>query len=119
MANCIPSTTTVSVAVGGGKANGASGAGIRSLSSNGRFVILQSQATNLTFNGLQPGGIYVRDTCTGAPAGCAPATLLVSLDSQGNFVAAAGPAISADGHYAAFNILIGIFPQDVLAHTGF
>src|SRR5262249_59786355 len=49
---------------------------------------------------------YLRDTCVGAAAGasCAPATLLVSSDSEGALVGTEAilPSVSASGRFVAF-----------------
>jgi hypothetical protein len=52
-------------------------------------------------------GIFLRDTCAGAPAGCQPQSSLVSVGADG---AAANddshsPSMSADGRYVAFSSL--------------
>jgi WD40-like Beta Propeller Repeat len=76
------------------------------ISSDGRFVAFSSNQPNLP--GAPGGGlqeIYVRDTCTSATSGCAPATTLVSVDSAtGNPFAANSvlPSISDDGRFVVF-----------------
>lgn len=84
------------------------------VSANGRYVAFESQATNLIAspmnNCITPlvGGtcsqVYERDTCNGAPAGCQPATYLVSLGIDGQVAnnSTGLPAINADGRYVAF-----------------
>src|SRR5262249_14521989 len=94
------------------------------LSGTGRFAIFLSDATNLITNGTPEHGVFVRDTCIGAAAGCSPSTVLVSKDGTHNFVDAVGnPAISSDGHYCAFivgpQILNNLDNQIVLAGTSF
>jgi trimeric autotransporter adhesin len=109
IANCAPSTVTVSVASDGGGANASSNFGLRAVSGNGRFVVFNSQATNLVAGGTPADGVYVRDTCLAAPSGCVPSTHLVSIDGRGQFdptpPADANATISADGHYCAFKAL--------------
>src|SRR2546426_1935359 len=81
-AGCTPSTTRVSVATDGTQANSPSG--IPSVSADGRFVAFISAATNLVpgdTNGFVD--IFVRDTCFGAPTGCTPSTIRVSVASDG------------------------------------
>ena len=78
----------------------------------GRFVAFQSAATNLVPGDLSDGSyssIYVRDTCVGASAACAPATRLVSINVAGTQCVApaaslgsVNPVISADGRFIAF-----------------
>jgi Tol biopolymer transport system component len=89
-------TERVTVSNDEAEANGYSQAG--DLSSDGRFVAVWSQATNLVpgdSNGLQDA--FVRDRLTGT-------TALVSVDSgevQGNGLSSPGP-ISANGRLLAF-----------------
>jgi PKD repeat protein len=95
--------TRVSVNSNGTEGNNASDAA--SPSADGRFVAFSSAATNLVpgdTNGMSD--VFVRDTCLGAPAGCTPSTIRVSVASdgtQGNYVSSS-PAISADGRFVAF-----------------
>jgi trimeric autotransporter adhesin len=51
-----------------------------------------------------PENIFVRDTCTGAPAGCTPSLLLASIGFTGNPADgnSISPSISADGRYVTF-----------------
>jgi len=48
--------------------------------------------------------IFVRDTCTGAPAGCTPSVTLASVGINGNPADgnSISPAISADGRFVTF-----------------
>lgn len=123
---CTPVTALVSVSPSGLDGNGASG--LPSISSAGRFIAFNSDATNLVIgdtNGYTD--VFVRDTCAGAPVGCVPATVIVSITpagTQGNFNSSI-PAISADGHFVAFgsgasNLLPIVAPINVfLAATSF
>jgi Tol biopolymer transport system component len=73
------------------------------ISFDGRFVAFQSYATNL-LGGAEPvPHVYIRDM--NAPA--ATATSIVSQDAAGNpgDDYSAGPSISADGRYVAFESL--------------
>lgn len=117
--NCTPSTTTVSVAADGSASNGSVGFvnNPHILSADGRFIVFSSSATNLAPGGAPAGGVYVRDTCNEVPSGCTPTTVLVSLDSNGNFEAGSYPVISADGHYCAY--MENSSGWAVLARTGF
>jgi WD40-like Beta Propeller Repeat len=77
-----------------------------SISTSGRFVAFQSSATNLApgpASGYQE--IYERDTCIGAPTGCTPATIRISVTNDGTPVNfhSHDSAVSADGRYVAFD----------------
>jgi Tol biopolymer transport system component len=102
-ASCKASTTRVSVASDGTGGNGNSFGG--SLSDDGRFIAFDSDATNLVPGDTNKAtDVFVRDTCLGAPVGCTPSTVRVSvtLDGvQGNgnsFV----NALSGDARFVAF-----------------
>jgi hypothetical protein len=71
LSGCTPSTQRVSVATGGTQANGASTSA--TISASGRYITFESAATNLGA-GSSSGGIFLRDTCAGAPSGCIPST---------------------------------------------
>jgi trimeric autotransporter adhesin len=127
-AGCSASTTRVSMASGGAAGNGDSRGG--SLSSDGRYIAFEADATNLVpgdTNGATD--IFVRDTCLGAPAGCVSSTIRVSVtlgatQSNGGNVA---PVITADGRFVAFissasNLALGDtnkFNDVLLSVTGF
>jgi Tol biopolymer transport system component len=64
-----------------------------SLSADGRFMAIQIQRADLTYQ------IRVLDTCEGAPAGCLPSTIL-SVDTANGL--ASQPSLSADGRFVAF-----------------
>jgi hypothetical protein len=103
-AGCTPQTILVATGTGGADPNGESGQ--PAVSADGRLVVFRSEATNLVAgdtNGV--ADIFVRDTCIGAPAGCAPATLRVSLTSSGDEAngASDSPSVSADGRFVAFS----------------
>jgi hypothetical protein len=68
---CTPSTQRVSVATDGTPANGASTSA--TISATGRYVTFESAATNLG-SMSSSGGVFLRDTCAGAAAPCAPST---------------------------------------------
>jgi hypothetical protein len=102
-AGCAPSTTLISVAADGSAADGPSEA--PSISADGRYVSFVSTADNLIAGGSSGNGeIFVRDTCTGAPAGCVPATSLVSIAADGSFAngPSDSPYLSASGRYVVF-----------------
>jgi hypothetical protein len=79
-----------------------------STSATGRYVAFQSDGTNLV-PGLAGGfaDIYVRDTCIGAPSGCTPSTIRVSVAADGTLPNgnSRSPSISADGRFVAFDSL--------------
>jgi hypothetical protein len=108
-AGCTAATTLISVAADGTSApDGASES--PSISADGRYVAFVSYADNLVAGGASGlGDIYVRDTCTGAPAAanCTPATTLISLAPDGTFAngASDSPSISASGRYIVFSSL--------------
>ncbi len=102
-ASCAPATTLISVAADGSAADGSSRA--PSISADGRYVSFVSTADDLIAGGSSGAGeIFVRDTCTGAPAGCVPATTLVSLAADGSFAngPSDSPYLSANGRYVVF-----------------
>jgi trimeric autotransporter adhesin len=100
------SATLVSADNSGIPGNNQGSAQQPAISFDGRFVAFASNQTNLP--GAPGGGlqeIYVRDTCTSAPSGCAPTTTLVSVDSAtGNPFAANSmlPSISDGGRFVVF-----------------
>jgi hypothetical protein len=101
---CVPSTGLVSVGVDGTDPNGASRT--PSISSYGRFVTFASDASNLVRGDFsRVTNIFVRDTCIGAPAGCAPSTTLISVAPGGtpSNGPSSLPSISPDGRFVQFN----------------
>jgi hypothetical protein len=63
------------------------------------------------------GNVYVRDTCTGAPAGCVPTTSLASLANDGTVANCGSPSqgvsMSSDGRFVAFDsIATNLVPGD-------
>src|SRR6266481_3566753 len=126
---CTPSTIRVSVASDGTQGN----AGVffdLSISADGRFVAFDSDASNLVAGDTNGAvDVFVRDTCLGAPAGCTPSTIRVSVASDGtqaNNSSITG-ALSADGRFVAIdsnasNLVAGDtngFIDVFLARTGF
>jgi hypothetical protein len=69
---CTPSTQRVSVASDGTQANGASKSA--TISATGRYITFESAATNLGPAWSSASGLFLRDTCAGATAGCTPST---------------------------------------------
>jgi len=95
----------VSVAVDGSEANAGSAHNQPSVGADGRFIAFGSQSTNLVGDDANlANDIFVRDTCTGAPAGCVPTTLRVSLadDRSEANGGSAQPAMTPDGRFVAF-----------------
>jgi hypothetical protein len=95
----------VSAATDGSPANGDSLV-LPSISATGRYVAFQSNATNLApgpASGFQE--IYERDTCVGAPPGCVPSTIRITVTYEGSPVNGHSrhSAISADGRFVAFD----------------
>jgi hypothetical protein len=106
---CTPATSWVSIANDSSLPN--CGSFNQSMSADGRFVAFTSWATNLvpgdTFTVASGQDIFVRDTCAGAPAGCTPSTVRVSVaNNPPNITESNGiadyPQISGDGHYVVF-----------------
>jgi hypothetical protein len=101
---CTPATSLVSVATDGMTPGNALSEHPH-LSSKGEFVAFASDATNLVAtdtNSLED--VFVRDTCAGITGSCTAKTALVSLSSTGSQSngASINPAISGNGHIAAF-----------------
>jgi hypothetical protein len=102
---CTPSSQTFSVGAAApaaanstASAAGATAEETPAISSDGRYVAFTSQENDVT-------QILLRDTCVGAPSGCAPTTQTVSVakDSTSGNEASHSPVISADGRYVAFS----------------
>jgi len=102
-AGCVPSVTIASVGLNNNAADGDSIS--PSISSDGRYVAFLSSAMNLVdsdTNGVTD--VFVRDTCAGAPSGCAPSTQRVSVATDGTQAngASLSATISATGRYLTF-----------------
>jgi len=100
---CSPQTTRVSVAAGGGSANGDSQS--PGVNADSRFVVFESNASNLVpgdTNGV--ADIFLADTCAGVPAGCVPQITRLSVSTGGieANAASSGASISANGRFVAF-----------------
>jgi hypothetical protein len=100
---CTPSSTLVSIGVSSNPADGDSIS--PSISADGRYVAFLSSAMNLVdsdTNGVTD--VFVRDTCAGAPSGCAPSTQRVSVATDGTQAngASTSATISASGRYITF-----------------
>ncbi|MBL8955254.1 MAG: PD40 domain-containing protein [Myxococcaceae bacterium] len=98
---CTPSTTLVSVSVGGDA--GASFTTLGAVSADGRWAVFSSAASDLVpgdTNGRED--LFVRDLCTGQPSACAPRTRRVSLtvdggQPNGHVSSERAPGVSSDG----------------------
>jgi hypothetical protein len=99
---CQSRTILVSTAMDGTAGNDDSRS--PSMSADGRYVAFSSAATNLLVEAPPGRQVYLRDTCLGADASCAPSTQLVSTDPQGALVGTEAilPSVSASGRFVAF-----------------
>ncbi len=81
-----------------------------SISATGRYVSFQSAATNLSA-GVSSAyqQIYERDTCIGAPTGCVPTTIPISVTYDGSPVDGhnRNSSVSGDGRYVTFDSSAG------------
>ena len=132
---CTPKTSLAGVANDGSLPN--AGGNNTAISGTGRLVAYASLASNLVPGDTFPidgwKDIFVRDTCFGAPTGCVPSTVRVSVANYpGNFATQSNgineyPQISTDGHYVVFlsastNYLVtggNGYDMVYLAKTGF
>ena len=101
---CSPHVIPISVGWNGADPNGSSGS--PSVTSDGRFVVFASDASNLVkgdSNGWSD--IFLRDTCIDARSVCLPATLRLSVGPDGAEAdgASLSPAIDPDGRFVVFN----------------
>ncbi|MGB7175191.1 MAG: IPT/TIG domain-containing protein [Candidatus Acidiferrales bacterium] len=105
--SCTPQTTLISAGASGPGAGGVIGSDRPAISPDGRFVVFESDDTNLATGATQAiEQIYQYDTCNnifGAVQGCKPALTLISANgtTPGN-AASTNPAISAFGLFVAF-----------------
>jgi len=102
-AGCAPSVTLASIGLNSNPADGDSIS--PSISADGRYVAFLSSAMNLVdsdTNGVMD--VFVRDTCAGAPSGCAPSTQRVSVATDGAQAngASTSATIGATGRYITF-----------------
>jgi WD40-like Beta Propeller Repeat len=103
-AGCEPKTILVSRAWHGGEPNAESRS--PAISADGRYVAFASDASDVIENDANGvSDVFLRDTCLGAPEGCAPATTRVSVgpgDVEANG-ASDSPTLSADARFVAFD----------------
>ena len=100
---CVPATVRASVADNGAESNGLT---YEVSTVEGRFVAFASTATNLVTGDTNGAwDVFLRDTCLGAPVGCTPHTIRVSVASDGtegnNW--SLGWSLSARGRFVAFS----------------
>jgi Tol biopolymer transport system component len=123
-ADCTPSVTLASIGLSSKPADGDSFS--PSISADGRYAVFLSSAMNLV--GSDTNGVtdvFVRDTCAGAPTGCAPSTQLVSVSTDGAQANGASTAatIGPTGRYITFESVAtnlgqassGLFLRDTCA----
>ncbi|HEV2287470.1 MAG TPA: hypothetical protein VGR81_00795 [Candidatus Acidoferrales bacterium] len=107
-AGCKPQLTLISAGAGGPGAGGLVGSDRPAISPDGRFVVFESDDTNLVSGATQPvEQIYLYDTCNnifGAVQGCKPVLTLVSAASGGaaGNAPSTNPSISSFGFFIAF-----------------
>lgn len=109
---CTPSLALASIGNDGSIGNSVSKVdGRQTISADGRFVIFESLASNMVPGYIFTAGsweaVFVHDTCLGAPSGCVPSTVDLSVVDTPNIGIPAMAisdygSISADGHYAVF-----------------
>src|SRR5690348_4573577 len=109
-ANCTAGTKLISAGSGGAAgAGGVNGGDKPQISPDGRFVVFESDDTNLTSSGTAAvEQIYLYDSCNsifGAVKNCTPGLTLLSADATGNEgnAPSANPSISAVGTYIAYD----------------
>jgi hypothetical protein len=76
-----------------------------SMSADRRYsVVVLASTDGVTEVSGTPENVFVRDACTGAPAGCAPSVSIASVGLNSNPADgdSISPSISADGRYVAF-----------------
>lgn len=107
-ASCTPSTNRVSLSHTGAEVT-TFFQDAPAISSTGRFVAFTSSANDLVPVGSDLSSFadtFVRDTCFGAPAGCAPKTVIVSVPPGGHMLVGDGSRfqthISEDGSLVVF-----------------
>jgi len=120
---CSPTTTEEDVSTSGVQAAGQLDVESNpALSNDGRFLAFSSLAYNLA---TQPanvfGGIYLRDTCNGAPSSCTPTTSIVGVANDGSLPNAGGnnTTISGTGRFVAYaSLASNLVPGDTFAIDG-
>jgi Tol biopolymer transport system component len=83
----------------------------QSISADGRYVVFESQATNLGSQPVSGSNVYLRDLLSGT-------TTLVNAAANGTGPGgASGAIISPDGHYIAFVSNNSLLSQDTTGHN--
>jgi trimeric autotransporter adhesin len=103
-AGCTPGTTLISALPNGGAGNIDSES--PAISSDGRFVAFQSADQMTSDDTDHVGDVFLRDTCVGAPAGCNPSTILISIGDDGSQSAngvSTAVTISSAGRFVTFD----------------
>lgn len=111
---CTPTTTLIAVA------GDDTFIDAPSISADGRYVAFSSTASDLVpgdTNAAQD--VFVYDSCIGAPSGCTPSTVRVSvaLDGTQGTDTSLRPTISADGRFVAFDSLAKLAPGAIADYT--
>jgi Tol biopolymer transport system component len=126
LSGCTPTTflgsATDNPTVNNGVSNvpGSGGADHPSISGNGRFVAFSTDASDMVSNDVNGNAdIFVRDTCFGAAAGCAPSTFIASVSTAGLQDMTSGSfaaSISDDGRFVTFTS-DNLIPNDANGFT--
>ena len=104
LSDCTPSTIRITMTYDGSPVNRNSHTS--AASSDGRYVAFDTVATNIL-----PGSsvclsaedcVLLRDTCIGAPSGCTPTTIPISVNTQGGIAPGSGPQMSPDARFVSF-----------------
>jgi hypothetical protein len=87
------------------------------MSSDGRYVVFSSAASNLIADATTGRQIYLRDTCFGVTGSCTPATQLISTDPNGTLVGLESilPSVSSSGRFVAF---LAVTPSPATPSSG-
>lgn len=121
--SCTPQTTMISTGGGAAGSGGVNGSDRPQISADGRFVVFESDDTNLASNvTASVEQVYLYDSCnsvSGSVKGCTPKLTLVSSNGMapGNAPSLA-PTISSYGLYIAFqssatNLVSATVPANV------
>ncbi len=98
---CLPATFAVSVNQQGLIKPGSG----PQMTPDARYISFGSSSSVLGLGSSTAGDLFLRDTCIGAPPGCAPSTTRISVPSDGsqsNQGSIVAQAISSSGRFAAF-----------------
>lgn len=116
---CTPSTIWLDQGGSAGLGGGALDVTvIPGISADGRLVAFSTNQIGFVPQNVPGTNVYVRDTCNGAPSGCAPSTQLASVGNDGSIgddpsQIDGHPAISQDGRFVAFaSLASNLVPGD-------